>query len=432
MPKRVKELSALEVKRLEYPHEEMQAKGNKLLPVFKAVGGVAGLQLQLTPGEGKSWILRYSMGGKRRSMGLGPYPEVSVAEARDRAREAKAKLRDGRDPIQEQKDLRRARDAEAQRLSFSKAIDGWDREHPNEFSSDKHRKIWLSSVRNVKGLQDLRVDRITQEDIWRCLEPIAKQTPDTARRLRGRIEKVLAWAEDEKQREGENPASTGWLKRKLTAKVKGAKTENFPALQVEDAPRFIAALRKLDGNGSRALEFVMLTAARSGEARGARWDEIDLDKAVWTVPAARMKMKRDHSVPLPVDAVNLLKAMPRTSELIFPAPRGGELSDVVMTATMKRMQEAEEKAGRVGFVDKETGRRAVPHGMRSCFRVWAGQRGYSREHAELALAHQFGDAVEQAYQRDIYTEQRRPMMAAWADYLAGRSQAGNVVELKRG
>ena len=154
-----------------------------------------------------------------------------------------------------------------------------------------------------------------------------------------------------------------------------------------------------------------------------------------------MKMKRDHAVPLPVDAVNLLKAMrtareelsnPTTGDLIFPAPRGGELSDVVMTATMKRMQDAEEKAGRKGFVDKETGRRAVPHGMRSCFRVWAGQRGYSREHAELALAHQFGDAVEQAYQRDTYTQQRRPMMEHWADYLAGRAQADNVVELKRG
>lgn len=302
MPKRVKELSALEIKRLEYPHEEMQAKGNKLLPVFVAVGGVAGLQLQLTPGEGKSWALRYSVGGKRRSMGLGPYPEVSVAEARDRARAAKAKLRDGLDPIQEQQELKKARDAEAQRLTFAKAIYGWDKEHPNEFGSDKHRQVWLASVRSVEGLQDMRVDRITQEDVWRVLEPVAKRTPDTARRLRGRIETILAWAEDEKQREGENPAATGWLKRKLAAKVKGAKTENFPALQVEDAPRFMAALRTLDGNGSRALEFLMLTAARSGEVRGAVWDEIDLDRAVWTVPAARIKMKRDHAVPLPVEA----------------------------------------------------------------------------------------------------------------------------------
>lgn len=442
MPKRAKELSALEVKRLEYPHDEKVAKGNKLLPFYKPVGGVAGLHLQLTPGEGKSWVFRYAVEAgadqqgkkkyKRRSLGLGSYPEVSLAEARDRAREAKAAIREGRDPIKERRAARAALAAEVAKLTFAKAVDGWDHDHPNKFGSDKHRQIWLASVRGVVGLQQMQVDQIEQEDIWRFLEPIAERTPDTARRIRGRIEEVLDWAEDERQREGPNPAATGWLKRKLSAKTAGAKVTHRPALQVHDAPRWWSALCKLDGIGSRALEFMALTASRSGEARGARWDEIDIAKGVWTVPAARMKMKRDHSVPLPVDAIRLLKALPRQSELIFPASRGGEMSDVTPIATMKRLHEADLKAGGKGFFDKDSGRPAVPHGLRSTFRVWAGQQGFSREHAELALAHQFGDAVEQAYQRDIYTEQRRHMMEAWAAYLAGRQCTGKVVELRHG
>lgn len=438
MPKRVKELSALEVKRLEYPFEEMKAKGNKLLPVFKAVGGVAGLYLQLTPGEGKSWTYRYSVRVpgtdkyKRRSFGLGSYPEVGVGEARDRAREAKDKIRQGIDPIKARKAARVALAAEAAKLTFAQAIVGWGREHPHKFSSEKHRLIWLNSVCAVEGLQDMQVDQVEQEDVWRCLEPIAKRTPDTARRVRGRIAAVLDWAEDEKQRSGPNPASTGWLKRKLSAKTAGAKVTHQPALQVEDAARWMADLRQREGLGSRALEFLALTAVRSGEVRGATWDEIDLEKGVWTIPAERMKMKRDHTVPLPVVAIALLKALPRMGRLVFPAARGGQMSDMTLSATMKRMHESDLKAGGLGFLDKDSERPAVPHGLRSCFRVWAGQHGFSREHAELALAHQFGDSVEQAYQRDIYTEQRRPMMQAWAAHLDGNNTDDNVVEMHRG
>jgi integrase len=442
MPKRVKELSALEIKRLEYPHETLAAKGNKLLPVFKAVGGVAGLNLQLTPGEGKSWIFRYAVEAgtdklgnktyKRRSLGLGGYPEVGVAEARDRAREAKAKIREGIDPIKERKAARAALSVDVAKLTFAKAIDGWDRDHPKKFGSDKHRLTWLASVRGIDGLQQTQVDQIMQEDVWRCLEPVAKRTPDTARRLRGRIADVLDWAEDEKQRSGPNPAATGWLKRKMTAKTAGAAVTHRPALQTNDTQRWWAALRKLEGTGSRALEFLTLTAVRSGEVRGAVWDEIDLIRAVWTIPAERMKMKRDHTVPLAPTAVKLIKSLPTLGELVFPAARGGEMSDMTLSATMKRMHAADLKAGRAGYFDKDSGRPAVPHGLRSSFRVWAGQQGFSREHAELALAHQFGDSVEQAYQRDIYTEQRRPMMEAWAAHLAGKAAADNIVEMRRG
>ena len=420
MPKRVKELSALEVKRLEYPHEEME--GRNKLPFFKAVGGIAGLHLQLTPGAGKSWIYRYhvKVGDKykRRSFGLGSYPEVGLADARDRAREAKEMIRNGVDPIKERQAARERLATSVAKMTFTQAVDGWDREHPNKFSSDKHRSNWLNSVRAVEGLQEMPVDQITQEDVWRFLEPIVKRAPVSARRVRGRIEEVLNWAEDEKQRSGENPAATGWLKRRLAAKTAGVKLVHQPALPVEDASRWFKALRQREGMGSRALEFLTLTAARSGEVRGATWDEIDLDKAVWTIPAARMKMKRDHAVPLTVAATALLIALPRMAgtDLVFPAARGGQMSDMTLSATMKRMHA---KTG--DFLDKDSGRPAVPHGLRSCFRVWAGRMGFPREHAELALAHQFGDSVEQAYQRDIYTEQRRPMMEAWSGFLAGRA-----------
>lgn len=421
MPRVAKELTALDVKRLTYEGVSGRAKG---LPVFKAVGGVAGLHLQLTDGAGRSWTFRYTLpGGRRRSIGLGPYPEVGLAEARERAREAKELLRQGIDPIRDKQQKRKALEAEQALMTFAQAIEGWDRQHPHKFSSPKHRETWLATVRGLDNLQAVRVDQITEEDVWAVLEPIAKRTPDTARRVRGRIAAVLDFAEDEKQRSGPNPANTGWLKRRLSAKTAGRKTGHRPALQIDDAQRWFAALQEREGMGSRALEFVALTAARSGEVRGATWDEIDLDRGLWSVPAERMKMKRSHDVPLSTQAVQLLENLPRLGEFIFTAARGGQLSDMTLSAGMKRIHEDDEQ----GFVDADNGKPAVPHGLRSTFRMWAGQRGYNREHAELALAHQFGDEVEQAYQRDTFIELRRPMMQAWADFL--HAHEATVVKL---
>ena len=225
------------------------------------------------------------------------------------------------------------------------------------------------------------------------MEPKTKTAADTANRIRGRIETVLNYAEDENQLTGLNPAAEGWLKRKLKAKTAGLKKGHRPALAVEDAPRWFAALKEREGMGSRALEFLALTGVRSGEVRGAVWDEIDMASARWTIPAERMKMKRAHAVPLSSDALRLLQAMPRLGQYVFTAPRGGQLSDITLSAGMRRIHEDDGQ----GFVDPESGERAVPHGLRSTFRIWAGRSGYNREHAELALAHQIGNAVEQAY-----------------------------------
>lgn len=421
MPRQAEKMDALEVKRLTYKQVSGRDKG---LPVFKAVGGVAGLHLQLTDGEGRSWVLRYSLpGGRRRSTGLGAYPEVGLADARDRAREAKDLIKQGKDPIVVRDDRRKALEAELNRMTFAQAIDGWDREHPHQFTSAKHRRTWLASVRDLTSLQAMPADRITREDIWAVLEPKSRTAADTANRIRGRIETVLNYAEDENQLSGPNPAAEGWLKRKLMAKTAGIKKGHRPALAVEDAPRWFAALKEREGMGSRALEFLTLTGVRSGEVRGAAWGEIDFDAARWTIPAERMKMKRGHIVPLSSDAMQLLNVLPRLGDYVFTAPRGGQLSDMTLSAGMKRIHGDDG----LGFVDPESGDRAVPHGLRSTFRMWAGQRGYNRELAELALAHQIGNAVEQAYQRDSYVERRRPMMQSWADYLQDR--VASVVQL---
>lgn len=421
MPRQAKELTALEVKRLTY--EEISGRDHGL-PVFKAVGGVAGLHLQLTDGKGRSWVFRYSLpGGRRRSTGLGAYPEVGLAEARQAAREAKDLIKQGIDPLREKADKKKTLEAELNRMTFAKAINGWEREHPHQFTSDKHRSTWLASVRDLTNLQALQVDCITRDDIWAALELKTKTAADTASRIRGRIEAVLNYAEDENQLTRPNPAAEGWLKRKLKAKTAGIKKGHRPALAVLDAPRWFAGLRERDGVGSRALEFLALTGVRSGEVRGAVWSEIDLDAARWTIPAERMKMKRGHIVPLSTDAQQLITSLPHLGQYIFTAPRGGQLSDMTLSAGMKRIHDDDG----IGFVDPESGDRAVPHGLRSTFRIWAGQRGYNREYAELALAHQIGNAVEQAYQRDTYVDLRRPMMQAWADYL--QSREAKVVKL---
>ena len=202
------------------------------------------------------------------------------------------------------------------------------------------------------------------------------------------------------------------------------------ALSLADAPRWWVELLKRDGMAAKALRFAAMTAARSGEVRGMVWDEVEVDKALWIVPAARMKAGREHRVPLTREAVELLRALPRMegSPYIFFAPQGGKLSDMSLSAVMRRMQEAEEKAGRSGFLDPRSGRAAVPHGLRSTFRDWAAERGYQRDLAELALAHNVGTEVERAYRRTDMLERRRSMLDAWGRFLRGEV-TGKVMQL---
>lgn len=416
MPKVAAELGPLDVKRLAHPG----GKGNAMVPV----GGVAGLYLQLTPKGGRSWILRMLVGGRRRDIGLGGFPTVTLAQARDKAREARDKIERGLDPVEERK-AAKARLIEARRkgMLFSEAVDKALAAKLDAFRNEKHRAQWRSTLDNyaLPEIGALPVNEIDTAAVLRCLQPIWATKTETASRLRGRIEAVLSWATVAGHRTGDNPARwAGNLKELLPAPSKVANESNHPALQLDDAPAWLADLRKREGFPARALEFLALTAARSGEVRGAAWDEIDLDKALWIIPAQRMKMKREHRVPLTAEAVALLKAIPKLegNPLVFPSTRGGQLSDMALSMLMKRQHTAAVAAGGSGYVDRVSKRPAVPHGLRSTFRDWVAERtSYPGEMAEVALAHRISSAVEAAYRRGDMIEKRRRMMADWATFL---------------
>ncbi|MCV2866912.1 tyrosine-type recombinase/integrase [Albidovulum sediminicola] len=429
MPKLAKELSPLEVRNLRHSGK---SKWNEVV----AVGGVSGLMLQITPNDGRSWLLRTKVGEARREIGLGGFPDVTLAQARERAREAKDQIRRGIDPVEERKALKSALAASQSRgLLFKVAVERCLAAKLDGFKNAKHRDQWRNTLDQyaVPVLGQMQVEQITVQDVLRVLQPIWQSKTETASRLRGRIEAVLSWATVAGHRTGDNPARwAGNLKELLPAPDKVADKENHPAVALDDAPRWMAELRKREGFGARALELLALTAVRSGEVRGARWDEIDLERGLWVIPAERMKMKREHKVPLSPAAVDLLKALPRLegNPLVFPAARGGQLSDMTLSATMRRMQEAEVSAQRLGFLDPRSKRPAVPHGLRSTFRDWAAERtNYPGEMAEVALAHKISNAVEAAYRRGDMVEKRRRMMRDWADVLGDAKAGGEVVKL---
>lgn len=411
MPRIAKELSALEVRRLVHP----TGKGG---PVNVAVGGVAGLMLQLSPHGGRSWLLRVAVGGKRRELGLGSFPEIALAKAWEKAREAKEQINKGIDPVEEKKAVRSQLAAKLRRgLTFADAVDKFCVINSAKLENARYEKYWKQSVTTnalpILGKQ--LVQDITSRDILMVLEPIWQTKNATARGVRMRIEEVLSWATVAGHREGENPARwAGNLKILLPTVAKAAEVTHQPALQIADVSAWFSAVSARSDMSSRALEFIALTVARSGEVRGATWDEVDLKNGTWTIPASRMKMKSEHRVALSNKALALLEAMPRLqgNDLIFTAVRGGPLSDKSVSETMKDIHET---AG--PFVDRVSKRPAVPHGLRSSFRQWAAECGFDRDLAEMALAHKVGSEVERAYQRSDMLERRRELMQAWADHM---------------
>jgi len=393
---KVTELGALAVNRLQEPG-------------MHAVGGVPGLYLQITGSGARSWILRATIGRKRRDMGLGGFPGVTLAGAKEKAREARAKIDQGIDPILErERALSALRAEQAKSMTFEAACLALIDAKSDEWRNAKHRAQWSASLEAYAYplIGKLQVGDIGQAHVLNVLQPIWKDKTETANRLRGRIEQVLDWARVRGFREGENPARwRGHLDKLLPAPTKIARVVHHRALAIDAMPGFMADLHQRKGISPRALEFLVLTAARSGEVRGATWTEIDMDAAVWTVPAERMKAHKEHRVPLSPQALALLSDLPRIegNELVFPAPRGGVLSDMTLTAVMRRME-----------LD------AVPHGMRSTFRDWAAERtNYPREVAEMALAHTIGNAVEAAYRRGDLFAKRAEMMGAWSLFCLG-------------
>lgn len=371
-----------------------------------AVGGAAGLHLRVSAGH-RGWVLRIMVGEQRRDLGLGSFPEIGLAEAREKARQMHKLVREGVDPLSTKRAQRSTLVARrATEKNFDWCVDAFLQSKADEWKNAKHRQQWENTLKAYASphLGRLLVQDIDLQHVLLCLEPIWKTKNETASRLRGRIESVLDWAAVRKYRTGENPARwKGHLDKVLAAPMKIQKVQHHRAVPIDAMAGFMVALRGRDGLAGRALEFTILTAARSGEVRGATWQEIDLSSEVWTVPGERMKAGRQHRVPLSPAAVDLLRRLPGigAGNLIFPGMKDQPLSDMSLTAVMRRMK-----------VD------AVPHGFRSTFRDWAGDRtDYPRDLAELALAHILENKTEQAYRRGDALERRRDMMTAWAEFI---------------
>ena len=433
---------------------------NETGPGFYSDG--EGLYLQIGPTGTKSWVFKYTIRGKRRGMGMGPvdladygktgrhvakwgeitltWGSLTLAEARTEAAKLAALVRSGIDPLEAKEAERRAKQAvQAEkdlRKTFKECAEAVIAQKSEELRNAKAIAQWQSTLETYAYpfLNDGRkIDELTRHDVAKALEPIWQTKRETASRLRGRIETVFNYAKGVESYKGDNPAEFKGMLEPILGKQKKEAKENQPALPHKRIGVFMAELSKREGMSARALEFAILTAARSGEVRGATWGEIDFDAHTWTIPASRMKAKREHVVTLSDAAVKLLKALPRIvgTTLIFPAPRGGELSDMTLTQLLRRMHESDIEAGGEGWTDSRTGRVAVVHGFRSTFRDWAAETGHDRDMAELALAHTVGSAVERAYRRTDMQERRRSMMADWANY-CGQVAASNVVELKKG
>ena len=416
MPKVAKELSALEVKNLP--------------PGSHAVGGVAGLLLEVTLTGGKTWLLRVRMGSKRREIGLGGYPSTSLSEARQKARDVRQQIAEGQDPVAQRQAQKAALLAQQASLkTFAWCVDSYLDGMEGQWKNAKHAAQWRSTLETYANpiIGKLAVQSIALPHV---LEVLNQPQPDkgnaalwdskneTASRLRGRVEKVLDWATVHGYRDGLNPARwKGHLDAILKAPNKIQKTEHHKAIPYAEMNPFMKALRQQEGTGARALEFAILCAARSGEVRGATWAEFDLKKGLWTIPGERMKAGKPHTVPLSKQALQLIAAIEPTAgtDLVFPSPRGKVLSDMTLTAVMRRMQ-----------------LEAVPHGFRSTFRTWGGeQTAYPRDMLEFSLAHTLENKVEAAYMHGTQIEKRRKLMQDWADYVdLPQAHGGNVIPLK--
>lgn len=371
--------------------------------------------------QGRSrWLFMWSRNGKRREMGLGPAGRdgVSLAAARERATAAREHVRNGRDPIEERK---AAAAAPARSWTFGDVADELLTALSPQWRNDKHRAQWTMTLKTYAApLRSLPVDKVSTADVLRVLQPFWQAKPETASRLRGRIERVLDAAKARGLRNGENPARwRGHLDHLLPRRQKLSRGHHR-AMPYAELPAFMVKLREREAVAALALEFLILTAARSGEVLGAKWPEFDIDGAVWTVPAARMKSGREHRVPLPARAVAILKEIMPLSvagdpsrQCVFPGLGGGPLSNMALAMLLRRMDVSE-----------------TVHGFRSSFRDWAGEVStFPREVAEAALAHVVGDSTERAYWRGDALQKRRKLMEAWAGFV-GRG-GGEVIPMRR-
>ena len=383
-------------------------------------GDGGGLWLQISKFKSKSWVFRYTMHGTRREMGLGPIHTVSLAEARQKAKECRLTLLDGKDPIEVRETttlaeaLRRAK-----MMTFDQCAAAYIEAHRSSWKNVKHISQWENTIQVYASpvIGKLPVTSVDTDLVVKILNPIWQTKTETATRLRGRIESVLNWATTSKFRQGDNPARwRGHLENLLSSPNKIAKVKHHPALPWQELGKFMVDLREREGVAARAVELAILTATRSGEVRNATWAEFDA--GLWVIPAARRKMGREHRIPLPTAAVELLGKMPRLGDLVFPGTKKDKpLSDMSLTAVLRRMARNE----------------ITVHGFRSSFRDWCSEsvaNSFPREVCEHALAHSLPDKIEAAYRRGDLIEKRALLMQAWSDYCATIQPVAKVTQIR--
>ena len=391
----------------------------------------SGLYLRIESTGGGGWILRYRHRGRRRDLGLGPMQLVTLAQAREAAQEERKRLRAGVDPIEHRRAQAAARAADAAKsMTFKTCAEAYINSHRAGWRNTKHAAQWRSTLSTYafQIMGDVAVKDVDVGLVMKSVEPLWTTKPETASRLRGRIEAVLDWAKARGYRSGDNPSRwKGGLDHLLPARAKVRRVKHHAALPHTEIAAFIADLRAQSGIAARALEFTILCACRTGETLGATWGEFDLNRAIWTVPQARMKGGREHRVPLSEPVIDLLKALrtlerdgrgrePPADSYVFPGGRAGrQLSNMAMLALLRRI-----------------GRAAVTtHGFRASFKTWASEAtGHPREVVEQALAHVNADKVEAAYQRGDMLERRRRLMDDWARYCETPRQGGSVVPIR--
>jgi integrase len=407
--KKSTELTAIEVKQLTAPGRH-------------PVGVVAGLMLNIKPSGAKSWVLRTMVGTKRKDIGLGGYPEVTLAMAKDKARIAKDSIKDGIDPV-----LVRKEKQTNITWTFKTCALAYIEAFKPSWKNAKHGQQWENTLETYvyPHFGHKHVKDVDTEDVTNAIRPQWSTKNETMVRVRNRIELVLSWAAAQGYRpKGFNPAQwRGHLDQVLPRPSKVNKRKSFKAMPIDEMYTFMNRLGNVEGTSARCLEFTILTACRSGESRGALWSEIDLDAATWSIPGTRMKSGRPHRIPLSDEAITLLEMLPtfvnddgEPVDLVFPGLRGDKpLSDMSLTAAMRRMELS-----------------AVPHGFRSTFTDWCAERtAYPAEVREMALAHAIGDGTEAAYRRGDLFDKRRNLMAEWGKFVyAAPVKCKNVVSIK--
>lgn len=381
-----------------------------------------GLYLVVAPSGSKAWLYMFRWEGKLKEMGLGGYPLHSLAEARKAAEDARKLVKQGRNPIEVRRQAKDTADGIPEFGAFAEEVIV---SLESQWRNEKHRSQWRNTLSEyAAGIWQKRVDLVDVEDVLTVLRPVWLEKPETASRLRGRVEKVLDAATAKGLRQGLNPARWRGHLDHLLPKPQKLSRGHHAAMPYDQVAAFVADLRSRDAITAMAIEFLILCTARSGEVMGMTWEEVDLEAAVWTVPGARMKAGREHRVPLTARAMEILEKVRPLSEhgedgptgFVFRGTRGGPLSVMAMTMQMRRM---------------EKGHFTI-HGFRSAFRDWCGEESsFPREIAEAALAHTVGDATERAYRRGDALEKRRKLMEAWASYIEPKAAGGTIVQFMK-